>query len=320
MKKLITLIFVTLVTSIVFLFFQYENGSVIRVGGATLPTPLLERLFRDYEVLNSQAIHYQSVGSGVGIDDFLRGKYDFAVSDIYQRDSDSVTSNLIYVPFSIGIVSIAYYLPNNPQIKLTGELISSIFSGQITHWNDKAIQIVNPQVVLPEIRIRVVTRLDESGTESIFRDYLRAVSPGTSPNQFVGDRVNGNQAMQDFIKTQMGAIGFVGLPYAVRDSLSVAWIQNKQGKFIKPSASVASVAANNDMEQLPVSIANSTSRYAYPIVGLSWIVVDKRRDNTQIKPLLLWLLSDGQGYHNQYQFAPLPNRVQKRIKSQIQDI
>ena len=72
-------------------------------------------------------------------------------------------------------VAIVYNLPGyTGGLKLTPDLISGIYLGKITTWNDKRMAAANPGVTLPAAPILAVHRSDGSGTTNIFVTYLSA--------------------------------------------------------------------------------------------------------------------------------------------------
>src|SRR5690606_13673791 len=84
----------------------------------------------------------------------------------------------VHIPTVIGAVAVAYNLPEVQQtLRLSGETLADIFLGNVTRWNDPALQALNPGVSLPERDILVIRRSDGSGTTFVFSEYLAAVSP-----------------------------------------------------------------------------------------------------------------------------------------------
>lgn len=62
------------------------------------------------------------------------------------------------------------------QLKLSQQVLSDIYLGKITMWNDKAIAAANPGLKLPAQNITVVHRSDSSGTSFIFTGFLSKAS------------------------------------------------------------------------------------------------------------------------------------------------
>ena len=90
------------------------------------------------------------------------------------------------IPVTAGPIAVVYNLPNLKQkissgstrtttatLRLNGELICGIYSGQIKKWNHAKIKALNPLITnLPSSDIKVVGRSDGSGTTFIFHSYL----------------------------------------------------------------------------------------------------------------------------------------------------
>ena len=68
-------------------------------------------------------------------------------------------------------------------LRLDGEVICGIFSGQIKLWNDAKIKKLNPGVTgLPAKKIQVVGRSDSSGTTYVFTSYLGKAAAAAQKN------------------------------------------------------------------------------------------------------------------------------------------
>src|SRR4029077_16109558 len=127
-------------------------------------------------------------------------------------------------------------------LRLDGDTLARILLGQITKWDDPAIQKLNPNAKLPSQPIVVVHRSDGSGTTFVFTDYLSKVSPewkskvgaDKSPKwpDGVGMGQKGNEGVTGTIKNTPNTIGYVELNYAAANSLPVAQIKNKAGNFV----------------------------------------------------------------------------------------
>lgn len=265
--------------------------TTLRGAGATLPYPLLKKLFREYQYTTKNRIIFEAIGSGSGLAKFTAKHVDFVITDVPSFKTIEST-NYIRIPISISGVAVAYNLPKNPDLKLNKLVLKAIYSGKITHWNDPAIAELNKEKTLPSLPIQVARRPAKSGTYHIFTHFLNQTT-------LHGNHViPGSLGMAQFIDETIGSLGFLGLNHAVDNHLKIARIENKSGAFIYPNPHVISMAID------------SNSPYTYPISGLSWLVFDSR--NTAMRDLAIWLLTTGQYYHKQFQYAPLPR--QKRIE------
>lgn len=166
------LIFFVSIVAIVIGCTNYEKD--LNGAGATFPEPLYKKMFLEYENATGQKIDYQGIGSGSGIFRLKEKTIDFAASDIIIQKA--ALDDILYIPTCVGAVAVVYNLPAKPILNLTPELLVKIFMGKITHWNDEAITKLNSDVILPNQRILIINRSDESGTSMIFNDYLSKIS------------------------------------------------------------------------------------------------------------------------------------------------
>ena len=236
-----------------------------------------------------------------------------------------------------GAVVITYNLPQvSERLKFSPDVVADIFLGKINRWNDPRIAKDNPGVNLPNENIIVAHRSDGSGTTNIFTDYLSSVSSnwkakvgkGTSVDWPVGLGGKGNEGVTGLVKQSPGAIGYVELAYAVKNNLPCADIKNKSGNFITPSIESTTTAVNGKIDSMPVdfrvSLVNPNGADAYPIAGLTWILVYKNQTNKikgqKIVEFLHWAITDGQKYSKDLLYAPLPESLVKKIKEKIDQI
>ncbi|MCF7793690.1 MAG: phosphate ABC transporter substrate-binding protein PstS [Candidatus Cloacimonetes bacterium] len=286
-------------------------------AGATFPEPLYKKMFLEYEKATGQKIGYQGIGSGSGIFRLKEKSVDFAATDIIMEKADS--ENILYIPTSLGAVAVVYNLPAKPMLNLTSELLVKIFMGKITHWNDDEITTLNPDVVLPNQRILIINRADESGTSKIFNDYLCKVSTEWKNRKenplkkFFAFSTRSNEEMASFIADMSGSIGFLSLSYAIENRMSFAKIQNSSGNFVLPSMVSVSVAAETEIpEDTKIYITNTNAEFGYPISSFTWIIVHRNPEYLdqekigKLKKLLNWMVSEGQAFAPALNYAPMP--------------
>jgi phosphate transport system substrate-binding protein len=300
-------------------------------AGATFPYPFYSAAFYVYSQKFKQVtVNYQSKGSGFGIQQLTKKTVDFGASDVPLKDDEAAAMGgrdaVIQFPSTLGTVSLAYNLQgvSDGQLKLTPELISGIFLGNIKNWNDQAITVVNSGVNLPNQPIRVVHRADGSGTTYIFTDYLSTVSPdwkskvgkGKDVSWPAGEGAKGNEAVATTIKQTPGAIGYVELAYVLQTRMTQAKLKNADGNFLLPSAAGATAAARSKPNVSPTdfSIVNAPGKDSAPITGYSWLMLYKEQpDKTKgqaLVDLFYWLVSpDGQKYGVDLNYAKLPDNV-----------
>ena len=141
---------------------------------------------------------YSGGGSGTGKSNFsganrMTATQMFSGTDALLTTAERATieatnigTNYTVIPATAGPVAIIYNLPGLKQkvsststrttaatLRLNGELLCGIYSGQIKKWNNTKIKALNPLVTnLPSTDIKVVGRSDSSGTTYIFTSYL----------------------------------------------------------------------------------------------------------------------------------------------------
>ncbi|MEN9722737.1 MAG: hypothetical protein RJB38_723, partial [Pseudomonadota bacterium] len=158
---------------------SWGASTPLQGAGATFPYPLYSKWFSEYRTKTGVEINYQSIGSGGGINQLLKGTVDFGASDAPMSDQElaKAATPIVHVPTVLGAVVLSYQLPGlKAPLKLSGEVIAEIFMGKIQKWSDSKLKALNPGVSLPELAVVPVYRADGSGTTSIFTDYLAKVS------------------------------------------------------------------------------------------------------------------------------------------------
>ena len=305
-------------------------------AGATFPAPFYSKAFFAYNQKYPQVtVNYQAVGSGAGIQQFIKNTVDFGASDVPMGSTDIASaggdSALTQIPTTLGVVSIAYNLSGVDKLNLDADTLSGIFLGHIKKWNDPALVALNNGTNLPSTAITVVHRSDGSGTTFHFTDYLSKVSSewkssvGTSKSVKwpVGVGASGNQAVAQGITSTAGAIGYVELAYVVQTGMHQAYLKNANGKFVQASVKGATAAAaqNNSVSPTNYSITNEPGDDTYPIAGFSWVILrTSYSDATKGKAvvyLFKWLVTDGQSNGTDLQYAPLPKAVQTLALSNL---
>ena len=299
-------------------------------AGATFPNPIYSKWFDMYRDKTGIEINYQSIGSGAGIQQIKAGTVDFGASDAALSDArlKEMPRRIIHFPTVGGAVALAYNLPSLRQpLQLTPQLITGIYMGKITTWNDKRIAAVNPGAALPAAPILPVHRSDGSGTTNIFTTYCSAVDgswkemvgANTSVSWPAGIGGKGNEGVSGLVRQTQGAIGYIELAYAKQNKLPVASVRNRSGKFIEPSLASTTAAAEGAAPQLAKDvrypIVNSPAPDAYPICGLTFLLVyQDQKDAAKARALadfIQWAIHDGQSVATSLEYAPLPEPVVK---------
>ena len=303
-------------------------------AGASFPAPLYQRWAVEYNKLQPKVqVNYQSVGSGAGVKQFSQGTVDFAASDAAMSDEEieKVKQGVVMIPATAGSVVIAYNLPEVKDLKLSRDAYAGIFLGKITKWNDPAIAKDNPGVNLPDLPINVSYRSDGSGTTFVFTKHLSAISKDfadevgndKSVTWPVGAGGKGNEGVTALIKQSPGTVGYVEYGYAVKNGLSMASLQNKSGKFVKPTdeSGAATLANIKFPENLRVWPEDPEGAEDYPIATFTWLLLYKKYSDAAkleaLKGFVTYGLTDGQKFSTELGYIPLPAAVVDKSKAAL---
>ena len=318
-------------------------GEAVRLkgSGASFPFPLYGLWFKEYGKSNRNIIiDYQAKGSGAGIRDFVNKTVDFAASDAAMTDEEmaSVEGGVQLLPMTAGSIVLAYNLPDGPKdLKLSREAYSKIFLGEVTKWNDPVIAQANPDAKMPATDITVVRRADSSGTTFVFTQHLSAISEAWKNGPGAGTTVNWpssdkfvaspkNDGVAATIKQTPGGIGYIEYGFAELGKLPMAFLQNKAGKYVKPSleSGQAALAGVDLPADLRVWVPDPSGEEAYPIVTYTWMVFYKKYDDPKkaetLRNVVKYCLVDGQKMSGKMGYIPLPENVVQVVSRALDNI
>lgn len=313
-----------------------KKESNLSGAGATFPAPFYNIVFKEYPKTGSN-VTYGGIGSGGGIRSLKDKTVDFGATDVFLSDSElkDMGADIVHIPTAMGAVVLSYNLKDIKDLKLTAEIISDIYRGKITNWNDAKIKELNPTLNLPDKGITPVYRSDGSGTTSVFSEYMSKVNEswkaeigeGKSLKFPAGIAAKGNPGVAGIVAETEGAIGYIGSEYALALNMSSALLQNSAGNFIAADGKSISASANVDIpDDTRVIITNSSNPEAYPISTFTWIIAYKeqnynKRTIEQAKSLvglLNYIISDeGQSMAAKTHYAPLPAIAQEKTRAII---
>jgi len=313
---------------------------MVNGAGATFPYPLYSKWFFEYSNANPGVkFNYQSIGSGGGIKQITAGTVDFGATDapMTEEEMKALKGPILHIPTAIGAVVLVYNLDKvEGGLKLTPDVLAGIYLGKITRWNDPKIAELNKNITMPNADIVVAHRSDGSGTTDIFTNYLAAVSiewrakvgRGKSVKWPVGLGGKGNEGVSGVVKQTPGAIGYVELAYARQNKMKIASLRNREGNYVVPTLEATSAAAAGVAKSMPddfrVSLVDAPGGDAWPISGLTWLLVYKeQKDAAKGKALvqfLKWALLDGQKMEAALDYAALPKPVAEKVDKALRQI
>ena len=301
-------------------------------AGATFPFPIYAKWAADFKTATGNAVNYQSIGSGGGVQQITAKTVDFGATDDPMSGEQLDKLGLMQFPAVIGgtvpVVNIDGIKPG--QLKLTGPLLADIYLGKIKKWNDPAIQSLNADLKLPATEIIVVHRSDGSGTTFGFTNYLSKVSPdwkekvgqGKAVKWPAGQGGKGNEGVAAYVKQLKNSIGYVEFAYAKQNGLPWAQMKNMGGQFVQPELkSFAAAAANAQWDSAPgmgVVLTEQPGAASWPITSATFIVMYKdqaKPDNGRTTVAFFdWAFEKGAQTAAALDYVPLPKEVTDQIR------
>ncbi|MFC7676509.1 phosphate ABC transporter substrate-binding protein PstS [Mycolicibacterium sp. GCM10028919] len=297
------------------------------------------------QVCSGKNLSYNPTGSGAGREQFIAKQVDFAGSDSALKDEQIAAAaercggNPAWnLPLVFGPVAMAYNVEGVDKLVVNGDVLSKIFQGQITKWNDPAIAALNSDATLPDTNITPVYRSDSSGTTDNFQKYLAAAAPqgwtkgaGSEFQGGAGEGAQKSSGVVQAVQATPGAIGYVEKGFAQQANLPMAQIDNGAGaveltdETTKKAIDSAKFAAEgNDLTLDLDSIYGTKDAGAYPLVLATYeIVCSKGYDAdtaAAVKSFLTVAANEGQANLGPAGYVALPDAFKERLLTSINAI
>ncbi len=322
LKKLVT---VTIATSLITASLL---ASQLQGRGASFPAPLYKSWIQDYNAKTGEQVNYTPTGSGDGIKSIKKRMVDFAGSDKPLKSDKLKKNKLFMFPTVVGSIVLSYNIPGikDGELKLSEKAIAGIFSGKITHWDNKEITSINPNLKLPHEKMTIAVRADKSGTTYNFTYYLsqldnKEFKASKKPN-WKGNVVAGksNSGVSANIQQTKYAIGYIEYSYKQKLGLAAAQVENKEGQYILPTlksfqdaAKYATWKPDNDFYAL---IAYPDGKTSYPIVAATFALLpmEKTDTNKKVTKFFDYAYTHGDKIATDLGYVPLPQETKDMIR------
>ena len=304
-----------------------ENA--MRGAGSTAAAPIYQAWASQYQKSGGGSLQYDAVGSGAGVQKLREGSVHFGATDVAPSEATLAQQDWALIPIAVtGIVPIAN-LPggSGPPLRLSGNLLAQIFSGQLLRWNDPRIAELNPQRHLPDLDISVVVRSDGSGSTYHFSDYLAQASSDWPqawarqtriawPERF--EAVAGSSAVAARVRNTPGAIGYVDFAYAKDSPQNQVWLKSLDGEWIAPAFESfrAALRSSDWVRQGRFSspLILQPGKNAWPLtMGTFALMPQTTQDpaaTLRVLKFFAWSFMNGDQLVKVNQFVRLPDRVQ----------
>ena len=310
-------------------------SGTLNAAGSTAQQNAISTAVKAYQSqCGGVTINYNGNGSGAGVTSFIQKQADFAGSDyaLSSTQAGQVTSagrcgsgSAVDIPAVTGAVAVLFNVPGVKSLDLSAKVLSGIFDGTITNWNNAQIKAANPTATLPNLAIQPFYRSDTSGTSYNFSNYLNALGGFAAANKQwpgkAGQGAKGSSAVAAKVKATTGGIGYAEYSYATQDALSYAEVDNAAGTFVQ----LTQANAANFLAQAKVTQTGEDTKLAfnyqysnanaYPAGLVTYeIVCGTGNDSTAlplIKGFLTYLVSSAaQNSFTSQGYVPLPTSLQ----------
>ncbi|PAF42048.1 phosphate ABC transporter substrate-binding protein PstS [Helicobacter sp. 11S03491-1] len=310
-------------------FATLEASSIINGAGASFPAHVYMSWVKSYEKSSGMQINYQSIGSGGGIKQIKAKTIDFGASDEPLKSDELAKNNLLQFPTLSGAIVLVYNIEGikDSQLKLSNEVISDIFLGNIKQWNDPKILKDNPNLKLPNQNIQLIYRSDGSGTTYNFTLFLSQISKSWSDKIGTGKAVSwplgigakGNEGVTHLVKQVKNSLGYVELSYKNQMHLSAAQIQNSDHHWVKADNHTITNAIKNAIwdkdKDFYTQLIHQKGKDTYPLVSATFILLPKDGKNTS-KVIAFFdnAFKNGDEEALKMGFVPLPQEIKNLIR------
>jgi phosphate transport system substrate-binding protein len=216
--------------------------------GASSVSGFIEKCKVAYQNDTKDVFTYTSASSGTGQTAINGGTTDIGYSD---GVNTAAPATVFHIPAAIWPVAISYNLNNSASkpLQLSVSTVAKIFSGQITMWNDPAINADNARV--REIPVYETKGgkpvLDANGAPKV-KSYRKLTVPFTLPNKpiTVLYRSGTSGTTENFTKALRGAVPAVwtkagNSSFTTANSLDIS---TRAGQFQAYATSATIAAAN----------------------------------------------------------------------------
>ncbi|WP_218036893.1 phosphate ABC transporter substrate-binding protein PstS [Streptomyces hyaluromycini] len=287
-------------------------------SGSTWSSNAVQQWVRNVKANYGMTVNFTANGSSQGREQFKNNTVDFAVSEIpYGLKEQGVTDTppsrgYAYMPIVAGGTAFMYNLKINGKmvtnLRLSGDVVTKIFTGKITRWNDPAIAADNPGLNMPARAIVPVVRSDGSGTSaqftmwmskqygSLWADYCSRTGRGsgncgmTSNYPLLSGSTmiakSGSLGVSGHVRQPSGegAITYVEYSYAKNTGFPVAKVLNKDGYYVEPTAASVAVALTkaginenkasvNYLTQILDGVYTNADARTYPLSSYSYMIL-----------------------------------------------
>ncbi|MDL2223068.1 substrate-binding domain-containing protein [Bacteroidales bacterium OttesenSCG-928-M11] len=263
-----------------------DNSKDLSLSGVGLSQPFLDIVIPEYSEETDMKISYNIASSGMAVNLLQDYTLDF-ISIISLINKENFKKELVSIPVGIDAIVVLYNIDDSVQeLKLDASLISRIYTGRISYWNDPDLVALNPSLKqVGKLPIIPFFRAETSGSSFLFSSYLNAfdllwnkeMGVGRSLQWKTGIGVVGNENLINSVKKTKGAIGYGGFLQAMEEEANIAFVKNLAGYFTWPNHNAMASALGEIQDEQILGVV-STDTQAYPLTAFLWISLYKNQN------------------------------------------
>ncbi len=308
-------------------------------SGAAFPSSVYTLWASSYTKETGQPVIYKATNAIDGAKRMISREIDFGATQPALSRSELTRHGLIQIPTMVGAIVPVLNLPNVPvgALRLTGDVLAEIYTGNIKRWDDPKIAQINPQLRLPAMSIVRIVRENGAGITDAFTRYLSVSSPSWAKSFGSGNEIawrgdvttgKGNDGVIKALEKTVGAIGYVSYDRVKIDRLNFVPLKNRSGRYVVPSESalkaglfLSTMFSEGDET---ASLINLSGEDVWPILDATFILIDARpatasKVNATLQ-FLYWAFLKGDPLVQGTGFVPLPALIQARAIRYISDV
>jgi phosphate transport system substrate-binding protein len=277
-------------------------------------------------------LSYDAVGSSAGIKKFQAKEVSFGASDVAISQAELDKNGWVMAPTFVTAAVPVVNLPKvgSNKIRLSGEVMAGIFSGEIARWNAAPITTLNPDLPLPDLAIKPIVRGDGSGTTYYFTEFLSASNAGWKAKYGAKSSIawpagfsqaQGAPAIAKLVKETVGAISYLDLTTASESGVSQVLVRNAANAFVAANAQSVNAAMTRSewftKNNFQASLINQEGVASWPIPMATFIYLPKITQTPAETQLALdffvWALLRGDAALEGSSFVRLPDKLQGTV-------
>lgn len=267
----------------------------IQIKGSDTIVNLSQKLAEAYMEKNPNvSIAVTGGGSGVGIASLIANRVQIANSSREMKEKEfaqAKENGVIPTEIAIAIDGLSVTVnSSNPIKSLTKDQVGAIFRGEISNWSE---------VGGPNLPISLYGRQPNSGTYVFFQEFVL----GNKDYSAKMKQMNGNAQIIEGLKSDKGAIGYVGVGY----------LHDESGNIVE-GLKVVEIAKDAKSKPVTPLIADNVKSGLYPIARPLLQYVNGKPKGA-VKDLIAFELSpEGQKLVEEMGFYPVSGKYLERNK------